>query len=65
MMNTEIEWLCDFLQIPYSDKPTLEQWQTAVRGYTKRGIEAVNCNIPDNNEQLTIFDYNLKEQTVV
>lgn len=61
MMNTEIEWLCDFLQIPYNDKPTLEQWQTAVSSYMQRDIGNVNFNILDTHEQLTIFDYKLME----
>ncbi|HHB0448547.1 hypothetical protein [Staphylococcus saprophyticus] len=61
MMNTEIEWLCDFLQIPYNDKPTLEQWQTAVSSYMQRDIGNVNFNILDTHEQLTIFDYELME----
>ena len=61
MMNEEIEWLCDFLQIPYSDKPTLEQWQTAVSSYMQRDIGNVNFNILDTHEQLTIFDYELME----
>lgn len=61
MMNTEIEWLCDFLQIPYNDKPTLEQWQTAVSSYMQRDIETVNYSILDAHEQLTIFDYELIE----
>ncbi len=58
MMNTEIEWLCDFLQIPYNDKPTLEQWQTAVSSYMQRDIGSVNYSI-SGQEQLTIFDYEL------
>lgn len=61
MMNTEIEWLCDFLQIPYNDKPTLEQWQTAVSIYMQRDIGTVNYSIADTHEQLTIFDYELME----
>ncbi|WP_044120162.1 hypothetical protein [Staphylococcus aureus] len=59
MMNTEIEWLCDFLQIPYNDKPTLEQWQTAVSSYMQCEIGTVNYSISDAHEQLTIFDYEL------
>ncbi|WP_210133934.1 MULTISPECIES: hypothetical protein [unclassified Staphylococcus] len=61
MMNEEIEWLCDFLQIHYNDKPTLEQWQTAVSSYVQREIGTVNYSIPDAHEQITIFDYELME----
>lgn len=65
MMNTEIEWLCDFLQIPYNDKPTLEQWQTAVSSYMQRDIGIVNYSISDAHEQLTIFDYELMESVAI
>ncbi|SUM53505.1 Uncharacterised protein [Staphylococcus epidermidis] len=31
----------------------------------QREIEAVNYNMADNNEQLTIFDYELMEQVAM
>lgn len=62
MMNEEIEWLCGFLGIPYNGQSTIDVWKTTICNYTKRDFEVVNYNIPDNNEQLTIFDYNVMEQ---
>ncbi|MFG0934615.1 hypothetical protein ACF91D_28585 [Staphylococcus sp. 231237_7MaSpsaltlick] len=62
MMNEEIKWLCGFLELPYNNQSTIDVWKTTISNYTKRDFDVVNYNIPDNNEQLTIFDYNIMEQ---
>ncbi|MCE5003703.1 hypothetical protein KJJ36_15170 [Staphylococcus pseudoxylosus] len=65
MMNEEIEWLCDFLGIPYNNQCTIDVWKATICNYTKIGFRFVNYNIPDGNEQLTIFDYELMEQIAI
>lgn len=65
MINVEIEWLCEFLQIPYNNKQTIALWKATMSNYIQADIGTVNYNISVSKEQLTIFDYDLIEQMAI
>lgn len=65
MMNVEIEWLCEFLQIPYNNKQTIALWKSTISNYIQIDVGTVNYNVSVSKEQLTIFDYDLMEQMAI
>lgn len=60
-MKEEIVWLCEFLDIPYQDEKSLTLWQIAHRSCKTNKVGSVCYNMQSNQEQLTMFDYDILE----
>lgn len=64
-MKEEIVWLCGFLDIPYQNENSLILWQIAHRSCEEKQIGSIYYNIQSNQEQLTMFDYDILEAEAI
>ncbi|MEB6038226.1 hypothetical protein [Staphylococcus pseudoxylosus] len=61
MIEVYVQWSCETFNLPYNAPKYFDSWSTRIDCFIKEGFKNVDYNIPDNNEQLTIFDYDMYE----
>ncbi|MGW7813711.1 hypothetical protein BU104_12685 [Staphylococcus xylosus] len=64
LFENQLKWLCDFLEITYTDFETFSSWILTKKGY-------VIVEVPKDTykrkstQQLTIFDYEIDNRSAI
>lgn len=65
MIETYVKWFCDWVDVPYQNIYTVDIWKAEADKGINNNFDYVQYNIPERDEQMTIFDCNLNDEIAI
>ncbi|MEP9853603.1 hypothetical protein VQE80_13860 [Staphylococcus shinii] len=58
MIENYVEWFCEFINVPYETKETMNLWILEKKQQWEYEIGVIHY-VENNSKQITIFDYDI------